>query len=231
MKKNSTIICSVEYTSVVTDSKKSIKFEATLPRPDKVDPNLNQGNYKLDVQRNRILATEAMDTAIELAQSSKYTEAKDILKKAIEVIQNSTSSKDKLSVGLIEDLEGSLRKVSDRNSYMQGGYAQVKSISMQQQQQRSNYTPSMKSPSYSNTSKSKKYSEWETYKTSSPYSKSSRSSDTSYSAENLTTTTVNTNTTTTTPSTNTTTTIPSTTSNILPREIKITIETEEKNTN
>jgi len=138
------ITANVEFYLVGETSPRNIVATGILKRSEKITSKL-EVNLQLDLQRNRILSNEAMEKALDFAQSGKFKEAKQVLNETMDLIKKSSSGNTEEAKSLIEDLTLSLQKMSSQNEYSNGGYAQVKSAQMQNKQQRANYQPQKQS--------------------------------------------------------------------------------------
>jgi hypothetical protein len=119
------------------------------------------------VQRNRILAADAIEEAMRLSDRSDFQNARTTIQKAVDTIQSSVSKDNILCQGLLTDLRECMNRFRDTHSYNQGtwqralfvkcvllnsfffcslgGLAFAKSAQMQHKQQRAVASPNMQS--------------------------------------------------------------------------------------
>merc|ERR1719461_8419 len=116
---------------------------------------IGERNIELDVQYNRVLAANAMQEAGNLANNGKLKEARMLLTNAQNVIIASPSKDDKLSSGLVKDLQQIQSSMQSQQQYSSHGGKAMKMNMMAHQQQRSvQATSSYQSQQmYSNASK------------------------------------------------------------------------------
>lgn len=83
-------------------------------------------NIKLDIERNRVFATEALDKAKALGDKAKYAEGRKVISHTLELIKNSPSANEGFVASLQGDLQTSLSGLRDRNQYMSMGKGYMK---------------------------------------------------------------------------------------------------------
>lgn len=129
-----------------SSEKRSITASGTIGRPSdsKTNPKVN---IKLDIQRNRKIASDAMVKALDFASQGKFTEAKQVFSEAIKTLESSASSDSEQVKNLVKDLNQTSNDTQNRAEFSKGGYAKVKQKAMMNQQQRSAYSAA---PVYSN---------------------------------------------------------------------------------
>ena len=116
---------SLEYFSVVSKKKLSNVTLCSINRTENtVDIGLR--DFKIDKQKNRIDAADAMDSADKLGNSNNLKEARLILTNAIKSIQNSVSKDDVFCKSLVEDLQQCYDKLKSRNDYISYGSKKLK---------------------------------------------------------------------------------------------------------
>merc|ERR1712154_56652 len=82
---------------------------------------IGERNVELDLQYNRVLATDAMAQASKLADTGKLAEARKVLTSAQEHIKKSKSNKDEYCVNLVKDMEKIQSNMVDRSAYRSKG--------------------------------------------------------------------------------------------------------------
>jgi hypothetical protein len=97
-------------------------------------------HYGMDMQRNRLRATEVIEKARTLGDDGKYNEARQLLQAAISEMRQSQSAKDSFTQAVIKDLLRACDAVKNQESYNHGGSCGMASMSSAHQQQRA--TPS-----------------------------------------------------------------------------------------
>merc|ERR1712130_356966 len=93
---------------------------------------IGERNVELDLQYNRVLATDAMAQASKLADTGKLAEARKVLTNAQEHIKKSKSNKDEYCVNLVKDMEKIQSNMVDRSAYRSKG-AKMMSMNCQSQ--------------------------------------------------------------------------------------------------
>jgi uncharacterized protein YegL len=112
------------------------------------DQQVDRGpvNPKLDVERNRVIAAGAMTEATALGQAQNLAEARRVLTLAISKLRSSATADRPNVQQLLQDLQDSLSRCVDRQSWNSGGYATCVSHANVHWHQRAN---SHRSPTYS----------------------------------------------------------------------------------
>ncbi|KAH3743758.1 ring zinc finger and vwf domain family protein [Pelomyxa schiedti] len=112
----------VTYRDVVQGRQETKVCVCSVRRP--VEAPLDQKiNLKLDIQRNRLLAAEAMEVATRLANDNQLDQSRKTLSDAISRIKESASREDAFCLSLVKDLETCLAGVQDRRSYTSYGHS------------------------------------------------------------------------------------------------------------
>jgi uncharacterized protein YegL len=106
-----------------------------LARPAVVAPDA-PCNTAVSAQRNRVRATEALDTATKLASESNLAAARETLAGAIESIKASASCELPLCKDLIASLLSAKARLVDSRSYAHGGEAELRGVAHMHAQQR-----------------------------------------------------------------------------------------------
>lgn len=94
----------------------------------------------INVQRNRILCAEALETAAALAPRD-LAAARETLTGAIASIEHSPSARDRLCVALLHDLGDALRRLANQQTAV-AGVARMQHHANQHQQQRTTVSSS-----------------------------------------------------------------------------------------
>jgi Mg-chelatase subunit ChlD len=94
-------------------------------------------DVRVNAQRNRVRATEALDLAAQLAERNELTAASECVASAIADIASSPSKDDPLCVGLLADLNATKARLADRSTFNRdGGYAAIRHQANSHWQQR-----------------------------------------------------------------------------------------------
>jgi len=104
------------YFDVITSLFKNTSIEVTISRPEVTPPN-KDANIKLDKQRNRIIAAEAMENGRKLADAGNLDQGRTVVAQAIADIKNSASKDDIFSQTLVADLELCLENMQKKDVY------------------------------------------------------------------------------------------------------------------
>eukprot|EP00698_Gefionella_okellyi_P024946 TRINITY_DN8977_c0_g1_i1.p1 TRINITY_DN8977_c0_g1~~TRINITY_DN8977_c0_g1_i1.p1 ORF type:complete len:647 (+),score=120.23 TRINITY_DN8977_c0_g1_i1:759-2699(+) len=91
----------------------------------------------VDVQRNRLLTSDAMQQAVAEADAERFPEARTILQRAIAAVKESRSNADPACRDFVRDLEECCKRFSGRRSYETLGSAFARSASIMHREQRS----------------------------------------------------------------------------------------------
>jgi hypothetical protein len=142
----------INYDNIILNAKKECKLVGNISRPSQVlhQPSFNR---KVDVQKNRILALEAMKKVDDMANTGNFEQAKKILDEAIASIKNSVTHDDQFCVNLIQDLEKTKAGLRDKNSWSSGGRQLLMNNFVGQQQQRQSNFDSSSQSIYMNSSR------------------------------------------------------------------------------
>jgi len=111
----------ITYTNSVSHQTESMSSVVSLCRSKKLLPSHTQRNVTVDIELNRIIAAEAMETAVEKGNQDKLDEARQIIDKAMGKIKDSVSGKDPINVSLLEDLQRCRDKLVSQEEYNQAG--------------------------------------------------------------------------------------------------------------
>ena len=125
----------ISYFNVIEKSIQKTVLDGMLKRPKKIEGS-NKPNVELDKQRNRIETGDALDIATKLADSSKLTEARDVLKSMISKLNESVSGKEEFTKSLILDLNQLLTKLENQTIYQNEGSKWMNNYSHAQKNQR-----------------------------------------------------------------------------------------------
>jgi uncharacterized protein YegL len=94
-------------------------------------------DVRVNAQRNRVRATEALDRAAQLAERNELAAAGECIASAIAEISASPSKNDALCVGLLADLNATKARLADRATFnSNGGYAAIRHQANSHWQQR-----------------------------------------------------------------------------------------------
>lgn len=138
----------LSYFNVISSNLDNVDFNLVLHRNS--GPR-GEASKKLDSQRNRIIATNALKEARGLADQGKYSEAKSVLEAASRRIRESVSVGEDFCQGLLSDLASASDTMKSREEYKAHGAHYLMSKMQSHAVQRSNYM-SEDTP-YSNTSR------------------------------------------------------------------------------
>jgi len=121
---------SIHYDNVVKGSTETLTNICNITRI--AGKQIGERNVELDLQYNRVLATDAMAQASKLADTGKLAEARKVLTSAQEHIKKSKSNKDEYCVNLVKDMEKIQSNMVDRSAYRSKG-AKMMSMNCQSQ--------------------------------------------------------------------------------------------------
>lgn len=124
--------------SVVTSRFEEATAEVALARPAETPPN-QPTNLRLDEQRNRVLAAEAMEKASSLADAGDLSSGRLLLQEALMKCQASGSATSTLSAGLIEQMQQVQMTYCDEVKYRSVGSKMSKMHAMSNFRQQSNH--------------------------------------------------------------------------------------------
>jgi len=131
---------SVTYTVPGAAQATSVNASALkLLRPARVAADVAI-NVDVNAQRNRVLATEALQSAAAAADKGDLKAARETLDGAIATIKASPSAAHRLCVELLKDLADSRSRVNDQRTFQSGGYAQMSHQANQHAQQRQTHS-------------------------------------------------------------------------------------------
>eukprot|EP00123_Amoebidium_parasiticum_P021114 comp6178_c0_seq1/m.2007 comp6178_c0_seq1/g.2007 ORF comp6178_c0_seq1/g.2007 comp6178_c0_seq1/m.2007 type:complete len:598 (-) comp6178_c0_seq1:3-1796(-) len=123
-----TLTATVTYFNVPTSTQQTDKQFVSIARP--LSENAHGGSegegreearMEIDVQRNRVAASEAMAQADKAAAGGDCEKARDTLQAAITTIRASRTCTVEESKDLVSELEQSLKSVQSRQHYLSGG--------------------------------------------------------------------------------------------------------------
>eukprot|EP01034_Spumella_vulgaris_P026241 gene26241-32785_t len=120
-----------------------------------LDLNMTR-DINVDVQLNRLKATQAINNALAAADAGNFDSAKEILTAALAQVTQSVSHRaaHAVSLGLAGDLTDALSRVRSRGEYHAGGRAMMNETSVTNSNQRSCYTKVGRSNAYQSASSS-----------------------------------------------------------------------------
>eukprot|EP00486_Rosalina_sp_Unknown_P001953 CAMPEP_0201564162 /NCGR_PEP_ID=MMETSP0190_2-20130828/2188_1 /ASSEMBLY_ACC=CAM_ASM_000263 /TAXON_ID=37353 /ORGANISM="Rosalina sp." /LENGTH=688 /DNA_ID=CAMNT_0047979947 /DNA_START=102 /DNA_END=2168 /DNA_ORIENTATION=+ len=154
---------SIQYKNVVLDKNQTLSNVVCINRIE--GTQIGERNMELDVQYNRVLAADAMDSADQLANSGKLEEARKVLSSAQDHIKKSKSNKNPFSVNLVNDIQLVQNNMQSNQQYQQQGGKMLKMNKKSHQMQRSVQSSNYQSQSaYCNSSKSMMQQRFQSYK-------------------------------------------------------------------
>ena len=134
-KENDPIVqLSVQYKNVVKDRQETLSNVASINRIE--GKQIGERNMELDIQYNRVMAADAMDSADQLANNGKLEEARKVLTAAQEHIKKSKSNKNQFSINLVNDIQMVHNNMQSRSQYQQQGGKMLKMNKKSHQMQR-----------------------------------------------------------------------------------------------
>ncbi|KAL9647647.1 hypothetical protein ABK040_015137 [Willaertia magna] len=133
---------SLNYFNVIETELQSASFDVVVDRSTNVVPSKQCANVKLDVQRNRVEAGEALEQGRKLADENKLVEGRKVITDAITKIEQSVSANDEFCQGLILDLKQCLDNMVDHTSYLNVGSKMMNNYWQANMQQRSTHSES-----------------------------------------------------------------------------------------
>ena len=110
--------------------------EICIARVTELSDEHKQVNTEVNKHCNRILAADAADAAVSLANTGNMEEARSCLEKAAGAIKESASADDDLCQGLLQQLETSKSGLTSRSAYQQAGQYQMNAFSKCMKMQR-----------------------------------------------------------------------------------------------
>lgn len=105
--------CSITYKNLVRDINDKDKLTATINRIGKI----GMANMEVDVNKNRVVAAEAMLNAENLGELHNLDAARSAINNAKKEIENTISAKEDFCVNLLKDLEKCLEGLKDERQY------------------------------------------------------------------------------------------------------------------
>jgi len=126
----------LDYFNVITSKQEELTLTASIPRPPAADHPITPA-YKVDQQKNRITAAEALIQARVHGDKKDYETGRKVLQNAIEVLQKSISHEDLYVQSLIADMTKAIAGLKDQSSYTSHGSYSLSSIASSHHQQRS----------------------------------------------------------------------------------------------
>jgi len=127
----------LSYMNVIETEAEAVTFDVFVNRDITTDPDRKSANYALDIQRNRVESSEALEKGRSLADSNNLTEARKVVNDAIKKIQESVSANDEFCQGLIKDLNDCLKNMENQHTYTNIGSKMMANQWMANMQQRS----------------------------------------------------------------------------------------------
>ncbi|XP_062523654.1 uncharacterized protein LOC134198303 isoform X2 [Corticium candelabrum] len=124
----------LSYFNAITSMMEKDTTSICVRRPADVPAGSLQSKPTIDLQRNRVIAAEAMKRATELADGNKLEEARAVIAKATAVITDSCTKDESQSQYLLADLNKSREQLSSHHAYRAGGnfmYMQAQSHAVQ----------------------------------------------------------------------------------------------------
>jgi len=156
------LTATLTYQNVIGNCRDQQSTTASVTRLEEDDPRLKEVkvDFKLDTQRNRVIAADALKRGNELGSERKLKEAREVLEKAIETLKLSVSASDPFVVDLLKGLSSALSMLSTEASYSALGSKNMSAMSEAHFQQRSN----LQQPGYANMKKAKMMMSWKSKK-------------------------------------------------------------------
>jgi len=111
----------LDYFNVITSLPESIAVDSLIERPSEVSASSKQVPKAIDMQRNRVRVSEALEKANQFATANKIEDAKKILQDTIKIIQASSTASEDFVKGLINDLNDCLSRMADQSQLHHGG--------------------------------------------------------------------------------------------------------------
>jgi len=147
----------LNYFDVVSDKIVELESMINVVRCARGDltEDLTRVNPQVDLHRNRILGAETLSKVLELSSAKDFSGASTLLKSVIETISSSISAQDPLCVNLLEELQCSLKSVSDQHYYRNEGSYRMRQMSDSYSFQRSSTSAPFRSSSKVFSTKSK----------------------------------------------------------------------------
>jgi len=107
--------CEVLYRNLVADGQVCENLNAVVSRS--ASETKGELDVKVDIERNRVKATDAMEQAKKCGDAGKLAEGREIINAALKQLQSSPSAETKLIAALIKDLKTCLEGLQDRRQY------------------------------------------------------------------------------------------------------------------
>jgi len=104
------------YFDVINSTFKTVTNEVTIARPENTPPN-KSNNIKLDKQRNRIIAADAIENGKKFGDAGNLDQGRTVLKQAISDLKNSASKDDIFTQSLVADLELCVANMQQKDEY------------------------------------------------------------------------------------------------------------------
>jgi len=148
--------CEVHYKNLVEDTHEKEFVSGIVGRTGE---KMEGVNIKLDVERNRVFATEAMDRAKKLGDMGKFAEGRKIITNTLDSIKESPSANESFVSSLQGDLRTSFAGMRDRTQYMSIGKGYMKqNVRCHKKKRAANFSRSYASQShYQTSSRSRQY--------------------------------------------------------------------------
>jgi Ca-activated chloride channel family protein len=141
----------IRYKNLIDNTDQWKSATATMSRPLAAPASAQRQNREVSKQLNRIVAADAMSSALEYGMRNEYEKAQEVLRQASRQIHSSESRDDEYSVALSRQLEEETRRVGNEQSFSTEARRSLTSGARSHQQQRSSSTMSL----YTTTQKSK----------------------------------------------------------------------------
>jgi len=118
--KKEVLSCELSGFDVLKGDPFKIKTVGGIVR-DQVTQMDTEKGLRIDIHRNRLITIQALNSARNLADQGYLDQARNVLNQAIEELTQSTSSRETLSVALLQDLRECLNDMESRTTYNQKG--------------------------------------------------------------------------------------------------------------
>eukprot|EP01123_Difflugia_compressa_P010859 TRINITY_DN409_c0_g1_i3.p1 TRINITY_DN409_c0_g1~~TRINITY_DN409_c0_g1_i3.p1 ORF type:complete len:471 (+),score=75.26 TRINITY_DN409_c0_g1_i3:63-1475(+) len=135
---SSIIRAKLSYFNVITSKQEETTCQCVVSRNNDLTPCVY--NLKVDCQRNRLFAADALSEAKKKGDAGDYKGARDAIDRVREIIRKSKTSNDPFVVALLQDLDQSYSGLHDRESYTTYGGYTVTSKTSAHCQQRATHT-------------------------------------------------------------------------------------------
>eukprot|EP01116_Phalansterium_solitarium_P018042 TRINITY_DN4623_c0_g1_i3.p1 TRINITY_DN4623_c0_g1~~TRINITY_DN4623_c0_g1_i3.p1 ORF type:complete len:575 (-),score=165.99 TRINITY_DN4623_c0_g1_i3:393-2117(-) len=135
--------CELRYVNLIAPECNRETTTASARRPAvAAAPQQPTGSVEMDVQRNRVNASTALDQAKRAADAGRFDEARAVLRSAVQAIEASGSAANPLCRRLVDELNECLAELVDTKAYTVTGTRKMANYASSHWQQRSGYTNS-----------------------------------------------------------------------------------------